>query len=103
LRFSFYKNTSLSGVALTGNAEAIEDCARRVGAIEGVEVNSGYVVIQEIVTLFQGEVNPDATDHFTIVFATLQSAQKGRAFILVSIGSVSKCLKEIERSTTRRT
>jgi hypothetical protein len=31
------------GVAPTGNAEAVEDCPRRVGAIEGVEVDSGYV------------------------------------------------------------
>ena len=39
-------------------------------------MNAGNVVIQEIVTLFQGEVNADAADHFTIVFAALQSAQK---------------------------
>ena len=49
-------------VALTRNAEAVEDCPRRVGAIEGIEVDSGNVVIQKIVTLFQGEVNPDATN-----------------------------------------
>ena len=60
----------------TRNAEAVEDCPCRVGAIEGVEVNSCDVVIQKIVTLFQGEMNPDATDHFTIVFATLEGAQK---------------------------
>jgi hypothetical protein len=32
-------------VSLTGNAEAVQDCARRVGAVERVEMNSGYVVI----------------------------------------------------------
>lgn len=31
-------------VALTGNTEAVEDCARGVGAVEGVEVNSGNVL-----------------------------------------------------------
>lgn len=54
-------------VALTGKAEAVEDGARRVGEVE----DSGHVVIQEVVTLFQGEANADAADHFAIVFATL--------------------------------
>src|SRR5438105_78540 len=49
-------------IAATGNAEAVKDCPRRVGAIEGVEVNSGHFVVQKIVTLFQGEVYPDAAD-----------------------------------------
>ena len=31
-------------VALAGNAEAVEDCPRRVGAVEGVEVNCGNVM-----------------------------------------------------------
>ena len=39
-------------------------------------MNAGHVVIQEVVTLFEGEVNPDAADHFGIVFASLQSPQK---------------------------
>jgi hypothetical protein len=64
------------GVASTRNAEAVENCPRRVGAVEGVEVDAGYVVIQKIVALFQGEVNADAADHFTIAFATLEGAQK---------------------------
>jgi hypothetical protein len=55
------------GVALARNSEAVEDCARGVGAVEGVEMDSGDVVIQEIVALFQGEVDADAADHFTIV------------------------------------
>jgi hypothetical protein len=42
--------------------EAVEDGARRVGAVEGVEVDSGNVVVQEIVALFQGEANTDAVD-----------------------------------------
>jgi hypothetical protein len=40
------------GVALARDAEAAEDCARRVGAIEGVEMSSDNVVVQEIVALF---------------------------------------------------
>ena len=40
-------------IALTRDAEAVEDCARGVGAVEGVEVDSGNVVVQEIVALFQ--------------------------------------------------
>jgi hypothetical protein len=53
------------------NAEAVKNYPRGVGTIECVEVNAGNVVIQKIVTLFQGEVNTDAADHFTIVFASL--------------------------------
>jgi len=34
-------------------------------------MNAGDVVIQEIVALFQGEVNTDAADPFTIVLASL--------------------------------
>ena len=63
-------------VPATRNTEAVKNYPRGVGAIEGVEVNAGYVVIQKIVTLFQGEVNADAPDHFRIVFATLKSTQK---------------------------
>jgi hypothetical protein len=58
------------------NAETVKNYARGVGAIEGVKVNAGHVVIQKIVTLFQGEVNSDAPDSFRIVFASLKSAQK---------------------------
>jgi hypothetical protein len=47
------------GVAVARNAEAVEDSPGRVGAVEGVEVNSGDVVVQEVVTLFQGEVDAD--------------------------------------------
>ena len=60
----------------TLNAETVKNYARGVGAIEGVKVNAGHVVIQKIVTLFQGEVNSDAPDSFRIVFASLKSAQK---------------------------
>ncbi len=55
----------------TRNAKAIENDSGRVGAVEGVEVNPGDVVIQKIVALFQSEVNADAANHFTIVFAAL--------------------------------
>ena len=58
---------------LTWNAEAVEGCALRVGAVEGVEVNAGNVVIQEVVAVLQPEVDTDAADHFAIVFATLQA------------------------------
>src|SRR5206468_12579747 len=57
-------------------AEAVKNYPRGVGAIERVKVNAGHVVIQEIVTLFQGEVNADAPDHFRIVLASLKSTQK---------------------------
>src|SRR5207253_5153933 len=70
----------LSGLGLcvpaTRNTEAVKNYPRGVGAIECVEVNAGYVVIQEIVTLFQGEVNADAPDHFRIVLASVKSKQK---------------------------
>ena len=36
------------------------------------------MVIQKIMTLFQGEVNADTLDHFRIVLATLYRAQKSR-------------------------
>lgn len=45
--------------------------SRRSG--EG-EVNSGDVVIQEIVALFQGEVDAGAADRFEVVVAALQQA-----------------------------
>jgi hypothetical protein len=41
-------------------------------------VDSGDVVVQEIVALLQGEVNADAADHFAIIVATLQGAEFGR-------------------------
>ena len=53
------------------NAEAVKNYARGVGTIEGIEMNTGDVVIQKVVTLFQGEVNTDAADHFRIVFTSL--------------------------------
>ena len=60
----------------TRNAETVKNYPCGVGAIERVKVNAGHVVIQEIVTLFQGEVNADAPDHFRIVIASLKSTQK---------------------------
>jgi hypothetical protein len=62
----------------TRNAETVKNYPRGVGAIERVKVNAGHVVIQKIVTLFQGEVHADAPDPFRIVFTPLQSAQKFR-------------------------
>src|SRR5438477_10417081 len=60
----------------TRNAETVKNYPRGVGAIERVKVNACHVVIQKIVTLFQGEVNADAPDHFRIVLAPLKSTQK---------------------------
>src|SRR5438094_8120923 len=60
----------------TRNAKTIKNYSRGVGAIERVKVNAGHVIIQKIVTLFQGEVNADAPDHFRIAFASLKSTQK---------------------------
>src|SRR6266699_1911989 len=60
----------------TRDAETVKNHPRGVGSIECVKVNAGHVVIQKIVTLFQGEVNADAPDHFRIVFASLQSTHK---------------------------
>ena len=62
----------------TRNAETVKNHPRRIGSIECVKVNAGHVVIQKIVTLFQGEVNADAPDPFRIVFASLKSAHKLR-------------------------
>src|SRR5438046_1609818 len=56
----------------TRNAETVKNHPRRIGSIECVKVNAGHVVIQKIVTLFQGEVNADAPDPFRIVFASLK-------------------------------
>jgi hypothetical protein len=41
-------------------------------------VDSGDVVVDEIVALFQGEVDADAADHFAIVVATLEGARRSR-------------------------
>ena len=69
------ENSRLTGrglcVSPARNPEAVKNYARGVGPIECVEMNAGNVVIQEIVTLFQGEVNTDAPDPFRIVFASL--------------------------------
>jgi hypothetical protein len=53
---------------LTRNVEAVEDCVRRVRAVEVVEMDSGGVVVQEIVTLVQGEVDSDAVDRANHAF-----------------------------------
>ena len=58
------------------NAETVKNYPRGVGAIECVKMNAGHVVIQKIVTLFQGEENADAPDHFRVAFAYLKSTQK---------------------------
>ena len=58
-------------VPATRNTEAVKNYPGGVGSIECVKVNAGYVVIQKIVTLFQGEMNTDAPDHLRIVLATL--------------------------------
>ena len=58
-------------VSPTRNAKAVKNYPRGVGTIECVEVNAGNVVIQEIVTLFHGEVNTDSADHFRLVFTSL--------------------------------
>src|SRR5438094_1963756 len=60
----------------TRNTETVKNHPRGIGSIECVKVNAGHVVIQKIVTLFQGEVNADPPDPFRIVFATLESTQK---------------------------
>src|SRR2546423_938712 len=62
------------GVAPARNTEAVKDYPRGVRTIECVEVNACNVVIQKIVTLFQGEVNTNALDHFRVVFASLHGA-----------------------------
>ena len=58
-------------VPSTRNAEAVKNYPGGVRTIECVEVNAGNVVIQKIVTLFQGEVYSHPADLFTIVFAAL--------------------------------
>jgi hypothetical protein len=60
----------------TRNAETVKNHPRGVGSIECVKVNASHVVIQKIVTLFQGEVNAYASDPFRVVFASLQRTQK---------------------------
>jgi hypothetical protein len=55
----------------TRNAKAIKNYPRGVGTIKCIEMNASHVVIQKIVTLFQGEVNTHAFDHFRIIFTSL--------------------------------
>jgi hypothetical protein len=49
-----------------------------VGAVEAVEVDSGDAVIEEVVALFQGEVDADAVDRLALpkAFATEHLAAK---------------------------
>ena len=61
---------------MTGNAEGVKNYPRSARAIECIEMNTRDIVIQEIVALFQGIMNPDAPDHFGIALATLESAKK---------------------------
>jgi hypothetical protein len=49
------------GCCLGGNAEAAEDCARGVGAVEGVEVDSGNVVIGRFAQLLHRSLGALAT------------------------------------------
>jgi len=62
----------------TRDPEAVEDRPRRVGAIECVEMDSGHVVVEKIVTLLEREVNADARDHLRIGFTPLQGAEELR-------------------------
>src|SRR4029077_10426074 len=62
----------------TRNAETVKNHARSVRAIESIEMNSGHVVIQKVVTLLQREVNANTLNHFLIVFAPLDGPQKSR-------------------------
>ena len=62
-------------VALTGDAEAVEDGARGVGAVEGVEMDSGDVVVEQVVALFEREVNADTLDHLFVGLTTLERTQ----------------------------
>src|SRR6202045_5158514 len=57
-------------VSPTRNAEAVKNDPRGVRTIKCVEMDAGYVVIQKIVTLFQSEVNTDASNTFGIIFAS---------------------------------
>ena len=52
-------------------AETVKDDPRGVGTIERIKMDSGYVVIQKIMTLFQSEVNTDSPDAFRVIFAPL--------------------------------
>ena len=40
-------------VALTRNAKAVEDCPRRVGAIERIEVNPGRMIVCQTCTILR--------------------------------------------------
>ena len=64
------------GFPATRNSETVKNHPGRVGTIEGVKMDSGNVVIQEIVALFQSKVDSDPLDHFGIVFSPLDGAQK---------------------------
>ena len=64
------------GFPSTRDTKAVKNHARGIGTIESIKMNSGYVVIEKIVTLFQGKVNAYALHHFGIVFAALYRAEK---------------------------
>jgi hypothetical protein len=63
VKFLTRRNSSGLCAPPTRNTETVKNHPRRVGAIKRVKVNTGNTVIQEVVTLFQREVNADAPDH----------------------------------------
>src|SRR5256885_5231732 len=71
------RRSDLNGLAAR-DPEAVEDRSGRVGFIEGVEMNSGDVVVEEIVALLEREVDADARDHLRIGLTALKRAKKFR-------------------------
>jgi len=58
-------------VPMPGNAEAIEDYARSVRAVERVEMNTRNIIFNETATLLQGVLDTDSPDHCGIILPRL--------------------------------
>jgi hypothetical protein len=60
-------------ISMTRNAEAIENHPGSVRTVQRVEMNSGNIVINEVMALLQGVLNASAPDHLRIILTGLQS------------------------------
>ena len=58
-------------VPMPGNAEAIEDYARSVRAVERVEMNTRNIIFKKIPTLLQSVLDTDTPDHCEIILPRL--------------------------------
>ncbi len=60
-------------IPMTRNAEAVEDHPGSVRPVERVEMNTGNIISDKIMALFQCVLNASAPDRLGIILARLQS------------------------------